>query len=486
MTLKQKTVHGLLWSFLDTFSNLGIQFVVGIILARLLMPREFGLIGMITLFIAISQSFINSGFGQALIRKKDCTQNDYSTVFFFNLIAGIVLYALLFLSAPAIGNFFDEPKLKSIVQVLGVVLIIESLTIIQRTILTKRIDFKLQARISIIASIGSGIIAITLAFLNFGVWSLVALQITRQALNSFFLWLWNRWKPILAFSMKSFKELFGFGSKLLLSGMIDTAYRNIYYLVIGKYFSAVELGYYTRAEQFKNLSSENLTMVIGRVSYPILASIQDDVVRLKTSYQKLIRSIMLLTFILMLGMAAVAKPMVLTLIGEKWLPSVIYLQMLCFVGMFYPLQAMNLSMLDVQGRSDLVLRLEIIKKILAVPTIIIGVFFGIKIMILGMMLNTIVAYYLNSYWSGKMINYSSSSQIKDILPSFLLALVVNGVVFSLSFLIIISPPVMLIVQIITGTLLTLFICEILKLKDYLYMKEIIMEKLLISKSTKHE
>lgn len=254
-TLKQKTVSVLIWSFIDQFANLGITFVVGIILARILSPREFGLIGMIAVFIAVSNSFINSGFGSALIRNKDCTQMDYSTVFFFNLSAGLLLFVVLFFSAPSIGNFFNEPQLIQIVRAMGLVLIIESLTLIQRTIFTKRIDLKLQARISVIASAGSGMIAVTMAYKGFVVWSLVAQQLSRQTINSALLWLWNQWKPLLVFSTQSFKELFGFGSKLLLSGLIDTFYRNIYYLVIGKYFSAQELGFYTRADQFQKLPS---------------------------------------------------------------------------------------------------------------------------------------------------------------------------------------------------------------------------------------
>ena len=484
--LKQKTISGLIWSAVDTFAGQGIQFIVGIVLARILSPREFGLIGMITIFIAISQSFIDSGFSNALIRKKHCTSDDYSTVFYFNLATGIVFFGGLFLAAPAITSFFDEPALKSIVPVLGFVLIINSLTIIQRTILTKRIDFKLQTRISVIAATGSGAVGITLALLNYGVWSLVALQISREALNSFFLWLWNRWKPILVFNKNSFKELFGFGSKLLVSGLIDTAYRNIYYLVIAKYFSAVELGYYTRAAQFIDLPSKNLNGVIGRVSYPVLSSIQDDIPRLRANYQIIIRSTMFITFVLMLGMAATAKPMVLTLIGEKWLPSVIYLQMLCFVGMFYPLHALNLNMLKVQGRSDLFLRLEIIKKFLAVPTIIIGVVWGIKIMIAGMMFNTLIGYYLNSYWSGKKIGYSFKQQIRDILPSFLLAVVVSGVVFGFGFCVNISPVSQFLIQIALGAFLTVVISEIVKLKDYFYIKELAFGKIRSMKDAKNK
>ena len=481
MTLKQKTISGLLWSFIDSFASLGISFIIGIILARLLSPKEFGLIGMLTIFIAISQSFIDSGFRQALIRKQDCTQADYSTVFYFNIVVGVLCYILLFAFAKSIGDFFHEPILKDLIRVLGLGLIINSLTIIQSTLLTKRIDFKLQAKISVISSIISGLISIYMAFTGWGVWSLVALTLVRYTISSLLLWFWSKWKPILCFSSRSFTELFSFGSKLLVSGLIDTIYRNVYYIVIGKYFAAAELGYYTRADQFQSLPSSNLQGIIGRVSFPVLLTIQGNIPILREAYKKIIKSTMFITFVLMLGMAAIAKPMVLTLIGEKWEPCVIYLQMLCFVGMFYPLHALNLNMLQVQGRSDLFLRLEIIKKALAIPIIVIGIIWGIKAMILGMMVNTLIAYYINSYWSGSFIGYSFYAQIKDILPSLLLALIMSSVLFAEGLLIQLSPLPLLIIQLITGALLTFGLCEVFHFKDYLYIKEIIKDKFLIQK-----
>jgi len=484
MTLKQKTVNGLLWSFIENFSNQGITFIVGIILARLLTPEEFGLIGMITIFIAISTSVINSGFSQALIRKKDCTDTDYSTVFYFNLLVGVVLFAILFFAAPLIAGFFNEPQLTKLVKVLASVLVIDAFTIIQRTKLTKRIDFKLQTKISVIADIVSGVAGIAMAYTGFGVWSLVARQIIQRALNALLLWVWNRWIPLLVFSKESFKELFSFGSRLLVSGLIDTAYRNIYLLVIGKFFSAAELGYFTRSEQFQKLPSQNINAVIQRVTYPVLSSMQDDKSRLKNNYQKLIRSTMLITFVLMLGMAAVAEPMIITLIGEKWRPSIIYLQMLSFVGMMYPLHALNLNMLKVSGRSDIFLKLEIIKKILAVPTIVIGVIWGIKIMIAGMMVNTLIAYYLNSYWSGRFIGYSFKQQVTDILPSFSLALTMAVAVYLLGLILPFSMLLKLILQIGAGAAIVFLFCELTQFKDYIFVKNLIVEKIKEFKETR--
>ncbi len=478
MSIKQKAVNGFIWSGIDNFANLGIQFTVGIILARILTPHEFGLIGILMTFVAISQSFVNSGFSQALIRKKDCSNVDYSTVFYFNLVIGVVFYFLLFSISGLISDFFDEPQLKDIIKVFSIIIVIESLTIIQRTILTKRVDFKLQAKISIISTTVSGIISIIMAYNNFGVWSLVALHVGIRSLNSLFLWLWNRWKPLLLFSKQSFKELFAFGSKLMISGLIDTVYRNVYYIVIGKYFSAQALGYYTRADEFKRAPADNLSVIISRVSYPILASMQDDIPRLRSNYKKLIRSTMLFTFVLVLGMAAIAEPMIITLIGEKWRPSIIYLQMLSFVGMMFPLQALNLNMLQVCGRSDLFLKLEIIKKILAVPVIIIGVIWGIKIMIVGMILNSFVAYYLNSYWSGKFIGYSLKQQVVDILPSFFLALSMSVSVYILGLVLPFNYLWILITQIVAGATFIFLFCEISQFKDYIFVKKILLEKII--------
>jgi teichuronic acid exporter len=477
-SLKQKTISGLLWSFIDNFSKLGLTFVIGIILARLLDPREFGLIGMITIFIALSQSLVDSGFTQALIRKKDCTQADYSTVFYFNLFIGIILYTVLFFSADAISRFFDEPQLLLIVQVVGLSIIVNAFTIVQRARLTKAINFKLQTKISIIASLSSGIIGIMMAYSGYGVWSLVFKTLLGFTITSFLLWIWNKWKPSFEFSRNSFKEMFSFGYKLLISGLIDTAYQNIYLLVIGKYFSAAELGFYTRADQFSNLPSKNITSVIQRVSYPVLAEIQHDIPRLKTAYQKIIKSTMLITFVSMIILAAVAKPLVLTLVGEKWLPSVIYLQLLSFGGMLYPLHAVNLNMLNVQGRSDLFLRLEIIKKILAIPVIVVGVLLGIKAMIVGMIIISMIAFFLNSYYSGQHIGYSSMQQLKDILPSFILAIFIGSITHLIGAFLILPNYLILIIQLIAGGGFFILITELFKMQDYLFVKEIFLDKVL--------
>jgi len=478
LNLKQKTIAGFAWSFIDSIIGQGITFFVGIILARLLSPEEFGLIGMLTIFIAISQLLTDSGFSHALIRKQNCTQHDYSTVFYFNIALGISLYFLLFVAANTISIFFREPILKPLIRILGLAVIINSFTIIQNVLLAKQINFKLQAKISAVSFFISGIISIYMAYTGWGVWSLVALTLFKYLINSVLLWFWNKWKPLWCFSKKSFVELFSFSGKLFVTQLIDALYRNLYYVIIGKYFSAAELGYYTRAEQFQSLPSVNLQGIIGRVSYPVLATMQNDTPRLRDTYKKLIRSTMLITFVLMLGMAASAKPMILSLVGEKWEPCIIYLQLLCFVGISYPLSALNLNILYVKGRSDLALRIEIIKKMLFVPVFVLAVMWGIKVMILSMIILSLISSFINSYWSGRLIGYSFFEQIKDITPSFLIAAAMSLVVLIEGCIIPLPAFPLFIIQLVSGALLTLGLCEGLRYKDYLYMKNIINDNFL--------
>jgi len=476
MGLREKAIRGVIWNSVGKFSSLGIEFVVGIILARLLTPKEFGLIGTIMVIIALSQIFINSGFSQALVRKQNCTQEDYSTVFFFNLVVGLFLYAILFTTSGYISRFYNTPELKLLVKVLGIAIIISSLTLIQTTKLTKQIDFKRQTIIAVIASIVSGIIALIMAYKGYGVWSLVIKSLVYQSLNSAMLWGWNQWKPDLFFSIASFKELFGFGSKLLLSGLIGTFFNNIYYIVIGKYFAVAELGFYTRAEQFKNLPSQYISDIATSVGYPVLAEVQNDPERLKAVSQKIITTTFFIVAILMFGMAAVADSLVITLIGEKWRQSVIYLQMLCFVGLMYPLNSININLLNVVGRSDLYLKLQLISQFFTIPVIIVGILFGIEYMILGICLNSLVAYFYFSKVSSKYSGYNFKQQIKDIYKPLLIAISMGVIVFLFDFFTNFKPIITLVSQITLGTLIVLLCGELLKLKEYNLIKVIIIEQ----------
>ena len=461
------------WSAIDQVSRMGIQFIVGIVLARLLTPDEYGLIGILTIFITVFTFVCDSGFTNALIRKKDARDIDYSTVFYVNLGLSVVMALALFLCAPLIANFFGRSELISLTQVLSSVVVINALAIVQRTRLTKAVDFKTQTKITLISSVISGIVGITMAYTGFGVWALVGQQITAQGTNTALLWIYNRWLPKLGFSIASFKEMWNFGWKLLVSGLIDTTWTEIYQVVIGKCYTPATLGLYTRATQFTKMFSSNLNGVIQRVSFPVLAEIQDDKVRLKNGYKRVIRCTMLPTFVLMLGLAACAKSMVLFLIGEKWLGCVPFIQLVCFSSMLYPLHSLNLNMLQVQGRSDLFLKLEIIKKIVAVGPLLLGIFIDIYWMIGGSVLTGFFAYYLNAYYSGPFLNYSIKEQVKDILPSFLVAASMAIPVYAMSY-IPLTPYALFPLQIIAGAIIVIAVCEIKKLPEYLEIKGIVM------------
>ena len=470
-SLKNKTVKGVSWSFIDNLASSGISFLVGLVLARLLTPSEYGIMAIITIFIAVSNSIVDSGFSNALIRKTDAKRVDYNTVFIFNLIVSAVLYVVLFFLAPAISVFFREPLLVDVMRVIGWVLLINALAIIPRTLFVKDVNFKTQTKVSLIASVSSGVIGIGMAFSGMGVWSLVGQQLSRQLLNTLFLWVYCKWRPVWEFSVQSFKELFGFGSKLLLSGLLDTVFKEIYSLVIGRCYTAAQLGQYTRASQFNQIFSSNLTSVIQRVSYPVLSSIQDEPERLREAYRKVIKSTMLITFACMLGLAAVAKPLIILLIGEKWLPAVGFLQIICFSGMLYPLHAINLNILQVKGRSDLFLRLEVIKKIIAVGPLLLGVFFSIEYMLWGSVCTSVIAYFLNSYYSANLINYPTKDQVKDILPTFGVSFMTAAVMWSLT-LLPLSNGLLLPLQCLLGIVLAILIYERLHLPEYQEAKQL--------------
>jgi teichuronic acid exporter len=457
------------------FIQKAIDFIVGIILARLLSPRDYGLVGMVTIFILLTQPFINSGFSQALIRKKNCTQADFSTVFFFNLFIAVILYIVLFFAAPGISSFFNEPQLTKITRVIGLIIIIEGATLIQTTILTKEINFKRQTQITIFSSLISGTLGIYLAFKGYGVWSLVYRTITQQVLSSAFLWFKNRWRPIWEFSKASFKGMFGFGSNLLISAIMDSVYFNIYNLVIAKYFSARTLGLYTRADMFKNMASANISDIIGRVSFPVLSNLQNEPERLADNYKKILTSIMFITLILMVGMAAIAKSLILTLIGEKWIEAIAYLQLLCFVGIFYPLHAMTRTLLYVSGKSRLFLNLQIVTKLLTIPAIIIGVFFGIKAMIIGMIVAGAIEYLMKAFFSGKIVGYPLAQQIKNLSSAFLLAILIGVSLFLLDYLLTTSPLITLIIQVCLGAILTIGLSEFFKISEFIFIKETIKD-----------
>lgn len=472
-SLKAKTVRGTVWSAVDNVANQGITFLVGLVLARLLSPHEYGLIGYILIIVAILNSIVDSGFSNALIRKKDVKEIDYNTTFIFNLVLSVGMVIIMFVSAPWISRFLKESQLIPLIRAMSIIVVINAFAIIQRTNLVKRIDFKTQTKVSLISSISSGVVGISMALSGMGVWSLAGQQISRQLLNTVFLWVFNRWIPKWQFSWASFRELFGFGWKLMVSGLIDVTWKEIYQLVIGKCYSTATLGQYTRGKQFSDIFSTNMTAIIQRVSYPVLSSVQDDRLRLKEGYRKIIKVSMLLSFTCLFGLGAVAEPLITILIGPQWSEAAEYLQIIIFTASLYPLHALNLNMLQVQGRSDLFLKLEIIKKTVAIAPILLGIFVGIKWMLWGSLVTGVFAYYLNSYYSGRMLDYSIWQQIKDILPSLGVATIMMVSVYAVS-LIGWSPVWILLLQLLTGFIITISACELIKLEEYMELKKIFL------------
>lgn len=452
-SLKSKTLHGIFWSLLERGGQQGIQLVISIILARILLPAQFGLIAMLAIFMAIAQSFLDSGFGSALIQKKDATQVDSCSIFYFNIVVGIVAAGLLCLAAPWIAAFYEEPALIPLTRFLSLNLVINSFALIQSALLVRRVDFKTQLKVSIVATIGSGTIGIILAYRGFGVWSLAIQSVTSTIFRTVLLWFFTKWRPSLVFSFAALKSMFAFGSKLLFSGLLDTIFRNIYLVIIGKIFTATDLGFYSRAKSCTRLSTENLTSSISRVTFPVFSSIQDDNSRLRRGVQKALTTLNFLNFPMMIGLLVIAKPLVLVLLTEKWLPCVPYLQLLCVVGLLLPLHVINLNVLMAKGRSDLFLRLEVLKKVLVVIAIAVTYRWGIQAMIYGQIGVSILAYYLNSYYTGRFISYPLREQIFDLLPYLGMAIVMGIAVYALQLLPFPNNWSLLVSQVLAGVII---------------------------------
>jgi len=473
-SLKDKTVKGTFWSAADSFLGQGVTFIVGLVLARLLSPEEYGLIGIVTIFINVMLGVVDSGFSNALIRKKDVTDDDYNTLFYFNLVVSILMCGLLYLGAPAIALFFNHPQLVTLTRVMGILLVFQSLSIVQYTILSRNIDFKTKTKASVVSAVISGIIGILMAYTGFGVWSLVAQQLSRQLLYTLCLWLLNKWWPKVRFSFKSFKYMWGFGWKLLLSGLLNNIWVEFYKVVVSKFYSPVTLGQYTRSEQFANIFSLNFTGIIQKVSYPVLAQVQNEKERLVNGFRRIIKTTTFVTVVIMFFMGAVAEPLIYCLIGPQWQQAASFLPLICIALSSYPLQVINLNMLQVQNRTDVFLYLEIVKKVLALGPICLGIFVNIYWMLIGSIILSFICIFLNSYYTGKKLGYTSLMQLKDISPSFAVAFVVGASVFFLKYLPI-SFWVVLPIQLILGAIVLIVLCELIRMPEYIEMKGIVLD-----------
>lgn len=474
VSLKNKTVSGIGWSAADAFLGQGVTFLVGLVLARILSPDEYGLIGIVTIFITILRGFVDSGFGTALVREKEVTDDEYNTMFITNMVMSVAMYAILFLGAPFIAHFFVREELVALIRVSGIVLIIQAFAIVQYTNLLKKIDFKTKTKSSLISSVASGAIGIGMAIGGFGVWSLVGQLLSRELFYTICLWFFNRWMPNFRFDIGSFRYMWGFGWKMMVSGLIDRVWSELYQTVVAKFYSPMALGQYTRAKEYAALLSQNFTSIISRVSYPVLAEVQDETRRLVAAYRRIIKMTMFVTTICMFTLGAVAEPFIFCLIGPQWHQAATFLPLICLSMSLYPLHAINLRMLQIQGRSDIYLYLEIVKKILAIGPICLGIFVDIYWMLIGSIITGILAFFLNTYYTGRKLHYTSWKQLKDVAPSYGIATLVAVSVFFFKYLPL-SYWVILPIQIVVGAAVFFLVCEKTQMEEYVAVKEIAMQ-----------
>lgn len=475
-SLKGKTAKGIAWSAVDRFSAQGIQFVFNILIARILLPEDYGAVAMLNIFIAIANTFIDSGFTRALIRKKDRTQVDYSTVFFFNIAVSTLFCMILWLAAPLIASFYDIPILTKITRVFSLTLIINSFGAIQGTHLTIELNFRKKAIISIATISAVGSIGLFLASKGFGVWTLVGQCIVSSVVSVSLLWCLSGWRPSLAFSWTSLKEMFGFGSKLLVSSLIDALYNNIYTIVIGKVYNPSSLGVYNRAESFASFPSSNFYGIINSVSFPVLCSIQDQRERLRSSFRQFIRLSAYLVFPMMVGLAVVCDPFINTILNENWQESVPLLRILCFALVLYPFDALNLSFPNILGRSDWYLKVLIINKVVDVLVLVVTIPMGLTALCWGRVVGYGICFFVNTYYTNKLIDYGPLRQLKDMLPIILQSAAMGGLVFLVTRPIQ-SNPVKLLVGIAVGAVFYLLVSILTKSEEYHYIKDLIMSRL---------
>jgi O-antigen/teichoic acid export membrane protein len=429
--LKEKTVSGILWSFSEQFGGKLLSLGISIFLARILEPAQFGVIAMLAVFISIGTSLMDSGLTTSLIRTSDPTQKEYSTIFFFNLFGSLIIYCILFLLAPYLAAFYRQEGLSSILRVLGLTLIINAFFSIQNTRLSKSMDFKAQTLIRIPSIIGGGIVGVALAKMNYGVWSLVYMSLVNSTLSTIMHWVYSGWRPDFVFDKATLRKHFFFGYKITLSSLLDTVYQNIYVIIIGKFYSASQLGFYSKANSLSQLSVSNISTALNKVTYPMFATIANDDKKIKAIYKKLMQQVLFWNAPVLIFLSVVAEPLFRFMLTEKWLPAVPYFQILCVAGIMYPLHAYNLNILKVKGRSDLFLRLEVIKKVLSTIVIASIIQYGIYGLLYFQLVFSVLGYFINSFYSGKLINYPIKEQVADIIPIISLAVFCGGLCYLL-------------------------------------------------------
>ncbi|HAV02256.1 MAG TPA: flippase, partial [Chryseobacterium sp.] len=432
MSLKKQTFSGVIWTLADILFLKGLTFIASIILARLLGPTEFGLIGMVSVFISIGVLLVNSGLSSSIIRAQDADDRDFTTVFYLNLIISLVVFFLFYMAAPYIAKFYEQAVLTDIIRLYSFSFLFTALSAVQLAILNKMMLFKKIMLLNIPGTVIGVIIGIALGYYGYGVWSIVWMFLATQFINTLFIWFFSAWKPGLHFSLEKMKYHFGFGFKLLLSGLLNIVFNNVYNVVIGKFFTVQSLGYFERARTFSDYPVTILSGVIDKVTYPLLAKIQDERDRIAGVYKQLLQFSFFITAPLMFGAAGIAYPLFELVLGDQWLPAAEYFQIICLASMFYPVHNFNINILKVYGRSDLFLKLEILKKIVLVVGILVAFPFGILGLIWSTVITSIISLLINMHYSSDMINYSPSRQLTDMVPAFLTGIltfvIINGTV----------------------------------------------------------
>lgn len=476
MKLRSSVIAGVLWSFLEQLLRRGISIIVTLLLARFLVPEDFGLLAMMTVFIAIATALMDSGIQQAVIRKLEPDEAYFSTAFYTNLALGALAYTLLFVTAPFIASFYEELRLTLLIRVAGVVVLINAFQVIQVAMLSRDLNFKMQMKASVPAAVISGILAVVLAYMGFGVWALIAQTVLSALLIVLIYWWVQPWRPKAIFDLASLKEMYSFGYKLFLSGLLDTVSRNIYVLVIAKVFSAGVAGLYFFAERIKDLVISQLVSSVQKVTYPALSSLQDDNVKLKEGYRNVMQVTTFMLFPAMLMLAALAQPLFELFFPERWLPAVPYLQLMCIVGVLYPVHSINLNILKVKGRSDLFLGLEVFKKITLFVVLFISYRYGVIGILIGRGVQSLVSYAPNSYFSKQLIGYSVREQVQDILPSLGVAAAVSLTIYFVQHLLVMPPFMSLLVYGTMGLVVYLLLAKVFKLSAYLLAEKMIRKR----------
>lgn len=475
MSLKDSAISGIAWTTVERFAQQAIQFVIGIAIARILSPDDYGVVGMTSIFFAIANTLIDSGFGSALVQKKDRNEEDYTTCFYFNAVVGLTLYALLWLAAPYIAEFYHTTILRSVIRILGLSMVINSLSISQTARLTAEMKFREMSLTTIISQILTGCVGLWMAYNGYGVWSLVFQQLSSCFFRLIIITCVIKWIPKLTFSAKSFRHMFSYGSKILCSGLINTLYDNLYTLVIGRMFSAKEVGFYNRGEQFAHLPSSTLLGIFMKVAFPLMSQVQDDTSKLRTAYKKFLRTPIFFLYPILFTLIVLANPTISTLLGEKWQQTVPLLQILCIGSFFDPLTHINLNILYVKGRTDLVLKLELIKKPIAFLILFGMVPLGLYWLCLGRSIYGLIAYSINCHYTKKFIDFGFWSQMAYNIP-ILLKSAFAAIVSYLSTIPFSEPLEQLIVGVITAIVSYLAINIVTHDETLLDMADVIIKR----------